>query len=158
MSVRLRDAQPTDAGTLGAILTEAVTETPWLPRLHTAAQEVGFVGQMIDRGWVTVAEDAATARRIGFLARREHEIVSLFVARAHRGRGVGRLLLAQARAGRSTLTLWTFAANVRAQRFYRREGFEVLCRTDGRNNDENMPDVQFGWRAPLPARPQRTAP
>jgi hypothetical protein len=43
------------------------------------------------------------------------------------------------------LRLWTFASNLRAQRFYERHGFvEAQC-TDGRGNEERAPDILYVW-------------
>ena len=56
------------------------------------------------------------------------EVTSLFVART--GQGLGKALLDRAKAGRDRLQLWTFVANDGARRFYRREGFRELGRTD----------------------------
>ena len=44
-----------------------------------------------------------------------------------------------------TLGLWTFQANLRAQAFYRQNGFVEDDRTDGDGNDEKLPDVHFTW-------------
>jgi ribosomal protein S18 acetylase RimI-like enzyme len=65
------------------------------------------------------------------------------------GRGLGTRLLELAKARRpGGLQLWTFASNVRAQRFYERHGFTVVERTDGSGNEERAPDVRYAWRPP----------
>ena len=74
----LRRAQPTDAGTTGAILSAFVEETAWMPDLHTRAEAIGFCGQMIDRGWVDVA--MREGRVCGFIARQDGFIQALYVA------------------------------------------------------------------------------
>jgi GNAT superfamily N-acetyltransferase len=43
------------------------------------------------------------------------------------------------------LRLWTFASNLRAQRFYERHGFVEAQRTDGRGNEERAPDILYVW-------------
>ncbi len=43
------------------------------------------------------------------------------------------------------LQLWTFASNVRAQRFYERHGFVVVERTDGSGNEEKAPGLRYRW-------------
>jgi len=58
------------------------------------------------------------------------EVAALYVDPAHWGRGAGHALLTagveRARAaGHHTLTLWVLATNVRARRFYEREGFSA---------------------------------
>lgn len=139
----LRPARSTDAGTVGAILSEFIDTTPWMPRIHTRAEDLGFAGQMIANGWVTVAEgrDAVT----GFIAQADTDIHALYVAGDARGAGTGSALLAAAKAQVSRLTLWTFQTNARAQAFYLRHGFVAMERTDGARNDERLPDIRFEW-------------
>ena len=57
------------------------------------------------------------------------EIRSFFVAAGHWGRGIGRELMAAAldslrERGCTEATMWSFAANERANAFYERAGFE----------------------------------
>ena len=140
---RLRAAQQTDAGAVGAILSEFIDTTEWMPRVHTRAEDVAHAGMMIDRGWVTVAEHAAGV--VGFAALDGPEVHALYVVRDQRGRGVGSALLEGAKAGKDMLRLWTFQANAGAQRFYLRHGFAEVRRTDGAENDEKLPDIRFAW-------------
>lgn len=151
MSVILRPARSTDAGKTGEILHRFACETSWMPSLHTGAETIAFCGVMIDRGWVTVAE--ADGAVLGFLARDEGEICSLYVASEACGRGIGKRLLEAAKgqvgagchSGR--LSLWTFQANEGARRFYQREGFAEVQRSDGSRNEERLPDIEYVWRA-----------
>ena len=143
MTLRLRPARPTDAGAVGDILSGFTDATDWMPRLHTRAEDLAHAGRLIDRGWVTVAEEAG--RVLGFLARDGEEVVALFVAPAGQGRGMGKALLDAAKADCPRLALWTFQANTPARRFYRREGFHETDQTDGSANDEGLPDVHLRW-------------
>ncbi|MAU46817.1 MAG: GNAT family N-acetyltransferase [Yangia sp.] len=148
MTPRLRPARPTDAGRLGAMMSDAATERPWKPRLHSGAEDIAHAGQMIDAGWVTVAEDDADGALLGFLAREDVYVHALFVAPAAQGTGIGRALMAEAQSHCPTLELWTFEANHGAQRFYERAGFTVVGRSDGSQNDEGLPDIHYRWHAP----------
>lgn len=145
MTLALRPARSTDAGKTGDILHRFQEETPWMPKLHTGAETIAFCGSMIDRGWVTVAEE--DGRICGFIARDGTEICSLYVAPEAQGRGVGKALLEDAKASRTPLTLWAFQANEGAQRFYLREGFAETDRSDGARNEEGLPDIAYTWRA-----------
>ena len=140
----LRAASPTDAGAVGAILSEFVDTTPWMPRLHTRAEDLSHAGMLVDRGWTTVA--VIGGRVLGFLAREEAYVHALYVSAAARGRGVGSALLQGAQAVRPTLDLWTFKANAGARRFYRRHGFAEVRSTAG-DNDEGLPDIHLSWRS-----------
>ena len=82
---------------------------------------------------------------LGFAACDGEELDALYVAEAARRQGVGTALLERLKAKRDRLTLWTFQANEGAQRFYRREGFAEVERTNGTRNDEQLPDVRYVW-------------
>lgn len=146
----LRAAWPTDAGKLGAMITEAVVANPWKPVLHSGAEDISHAGRMIDRGWVTLAEDE-TGQIIGFIALEACYVHSLFVTSTAQGQGVGTMLLEHAKSQADSLDLWTFQANTGAQRFYKRHGFVEVEKTSGADNDEGLPDVRFQWSKPKPA-------
>ena len=143
MNVKLRPAVAGDAAALGAILSDWIDTTPWMPRLHTRDEDRGFVGHLIGTTEVTVAELGGGPA--GFLARDREEIPALYVAVAARGQRTGTALLQQAQSVVRRLTLWTFQANAGAIRFYHRAGFSEAERTDGARNDEKLPDVRLVW-------------
>lgn len=139
----LRPATPLDAGRVGAILSAWVDETPWMPRIHTRAEDIGFAGMMVDRGWVTVSENETIT---GFLARNGDDIHALYIDPKARGQGIGSKLLTNAMHQEDRLTLWTFQANTRAQAFYERHGFTPVEHTGGAGNDEGLPDIRYHWQ------------
>jgi ribosomal protein S18 acetylase RimI-like enzyme len=62
--------------------------------------------------------------------------------------GIGSELLAAAKRERPAgLRLWTFVSNEGAQRFYARHGFREVGRTDGADNEERAPAIQYAWPA-----------
>ena len=140
----LRPARSTDAGSVGAILSEFVETTPWMPNLHSRAEDIGFAGQMIDRGWVTIAE--MSQKVAGFCAREGTEVHSLFVAKPARSHGIGSAFLQAMKVQSDHLTLWTFQANTRAQAFYARHGFAPIEHSDGARKDEGLPDIRYEWK------------
>ena len=139
----LRAGQPLDAGRAGAILSEFAETTPWMPRLHSGAEDIGFAGYMIDKGWVTVAGRSSEVE--AFLACDGSFVNALYVLSAARNSGLGTALLQHAQASNDALQLWTFQANEGAQRFYETHGFREVERTDGAENDENLPDIRYLW-------------
>ncbi|MGR3503255.1 N-acetyltransferase family protein [Pseudaestuariivita sp.] len=141
-AVALRPGAPLDAGWIGGLLTAFVEENPWMPRLHTAAEDVAHAGDLIARGWVTVAEDQA------FIARDGAVVHALYVDAKARRQGLGGRLLEAAKAHSQELRLWTFQANTGAQAFYQTQGFREGLRTDGQTNDEGLPDIEFVWDRP----------
>ena len=149
--IRLRPAQPLDAGRVGAILSGWIDETGWMPRVHSRAEDIAHAAEMVARGWVTVAEggrDLAGDRPglAGFMARDETRIHALYVAAQARGAGLGAALLEAAKRSCDRLDLWTFQNNLGARRFYERHGFRELERTEGAGNDENLPDIRYRWQ------------
>ena len=149
MTPTLRPARSTDAGKIGEILHRFEMETPWMPKQHSGAEAIAFCGVMIDRGWVTVAESEGAV--LGFLARDDGEICSLYIAAGACGRGIGKHLLDAAKrqvlegCDHARLSLWTFQANKGARRFYQREGFAEVQRSDGARNEEGLPDIEYVW-------------
>ncbi|MCX7558998.1 GNAT family N-acetyltransferase [Sulfitobacter sp. F26204] len=142
--IQLREARSTDAGKVGAILTEFAQEADWMPKLHTGAEDVAYAGVMIERGWVSIAMlDGEVA---GFAACDAGALDALYVAAKARGKGLGSTLLQHLQGANPALTLWTFQANLRAQTFYEKHGFTEQERTNGARNDEGLPDIRFHWR------------
>lgn len=128
-NITLRAAFSTDAGKTAAIMSNYMEDTPWLPRTHTGAEDIGFLGSMIDRGWVTVALYAE--KIVGFVARDGANIQALYIKKNARRLGCGAFLLTHAKAGTDKLSLWTFQANTSALAFYSAQGFFEAERTDG---------------------------
>ncbi|CUH67947.1 putative N-acetyltransferase YjaB [Thalassovita autumnalis] len=143
MTLTLRAATPLDAGAVGAILHGFNRDTVWMPKLYSEAETISFAGVMIDRGWVRVAERETV---IGFIARDGAEICSLYLSPDAQGQGIGVQLLEEAKAQSSVLELWAFEANEDARRFYIREGFQEVARSDGARNEEGLPDVRLRWQ------------
>ncbi|MBC7478183.1 MAG: GNAT family N-acetyltransferase [Pseudorhodobacter sp.] len=126
---------------MGAIMADWLAVTPWIPKLHTTEAVMQFSRDLVAAQTVRMAE---VAEGVGFLARDGSEVNALFVAQVVRGRGLGRALIEEAKAV-GPLALWTFQANLAAQRFYLRAGFREVGRTDGAANFEKLPDVRMEW-------------
>jgi GNAT superfamily N-acetyltransferase len=141
--VRLGPAEPGDARALARILGGWVAETPWMPRIHSAEDDLRHAERLIDRMEVTVARNWRGAQ--GFLARDGEVVQALYLAPRARCRGYGSRLVAAAQAAVSRLELWCFQANHGALRFYARHGFTEVERTAGMGNDEKLPDVRLEW-------------
>lgn len=141
--IAIGPARPSDAPAIGAILSDWIDETDWMPRIHKREDEQTFAADMVARGWVSVARRRGAV--VGFLARDGEEVLALYVARTARGQGVGSALLARAKRKSRRLTLWTFQFNHPARRFYADHGFVEIERTGGAGNDEKLPDIKYLW-------------
>lgn len=102
-----------------------------------------------DDGSGALHRAAGDSRReiLGFLALDPADslVSSLYLTPEARGQGIGKALLDRAKAECPLgLGLWTFVANTGARRFYEREGFREVARTDG-DNEEGLPDILFRW-------------
>ncbi|MFK7765202.1 MAG: GNAT family N-acetyltransferase [Roseobacter sp.] len=137
-------ARSLDAGAVGNILSVSNDLLPWLPRVHNAAEEIGFAGDMIDAGWVRVAK--ADGKVVAFIARHENEIYALYVLPEYQDKGVGTALIEDAKSECDALYLWSYVANGLATRFYGLRGFEEIDRTDGSSNEASLPDIRFEWK------------
>ncbi len=138
--MKLRDATVADAPALALVLGNWIRDTPWMPKLHTKAQDLIFVTQLITTRVVRMED-----RGLGFLARQDGEIDALYLVPSARGQGLGKALLDEAKAAEEMLTLWAFQANLGARRFYEREGFVEAFMTNGGDNVEGLKDVRLVW-------------
>lgn len=141
--VTISPARSLDAGAVGHILSASNDAMPWLPRLHSAAEEIRYAGDMIDAGWVTVAK--LDGKVVGFIAVWEEEVHALYVLYQASRKGVGTALIEQAKTESNKLSLWSYVANEPATRFYIKRGFVETDRTDGSGNDVGLADIRFEW-------------
>jgi ribosomal protein S18 acetylase RimI-like enzyme len=88
----------------------------------------------------------ASGNVVGLLARDGDLIDQLFVAVGEQRRGIGTLLLAQARKLSPTgLRLFTFTRNTAARAFYEKHGFRAV-KFGLSPPPESEPDVEYHWR------------
>ena len=135
----LRDARADDAPMMAQVLGDWCRDTPWMPKLHSRAEDMWFINALMQTHVVRVAEG------LGFLARQGSVVDALYLAPAGRGQGFGRALLDEVKVT-GLVQLWTFQANQGARAFYLREGLREVRMTDGSGNDEKLPDVWMEWR------------
>ncbi|MEM6886794.1 MAG: GNAT family N-acetyltransferase [Pseudomonadota bacterium] len=142
-TVTISAGEPLHAGAIGRILDATNDQMSWLPRVHSSAEEIGYAGDMIEAGWVTVAK--LDRHVVGFMAVYEQSIYALYVLPEVQNQGIGTRLLETAKAENERLTLWSYAENAQATRFYRLRGFVDVDRTDGSDNEAGLPDICFEW-------------
>jgi GNAT superfamily N-acetyltransferase len=145
-AIRCRPAHADDMRACAAILNRWIDETPWMPRVHSHADvERHYRETVFGTRDVAVADCGGAVA--GFISLSDdHCVTGFYVDNAMRRKGCGKALLDHAKAKHSDgLWLWTFQANSGARRFYVREGFHEVRRTDG-DNEEGLPDILFEWR------------
>ena len=116
---------------------------PYLPDLHTAEEDRAFVRERMFAQcavWVAANDEVR-----GFCAFRDGWVDQLYVDPGFHGRGLGSRLLAQAKAAQPQLQLWVFQKNLPAIAFYEAQGFRLVRRTDGHDNEEKEPDALYAW-------------
>jgi len=148
-SIRVRRAQSGDSeAAADLVVASRLASEPAIPPLvHSPAEVRDWFARVVVREMeLWVAETASDNRLVGVMAVRGDTIEQLYVLPGWTGQGIGRQLLTVAKdQGHSSLELWAFQSNVRARRFYEREGFRVVEATDGAANEERAPDVRLRW-------------
>ncbi|SDE33918.1 GNAT family N-acetyltransferase [Glycomyces harbinensis] len=134
-----------DAASVTEIFWAARGGMTYLPALHTYDETAWWVEEvMIPAAELWIAERHGVP--VGFAALGGDWLDHLYVSPAAQGHGVGEALLAKAKRRRKALDLHVFEQNTGAQAFYERHGFSLLGKSDGRGNEEKLPDRHMLWR------------
>ena len=80
----------------------------------------------------------------GFLGLNGEYIEGIFVSEEAQSRGIGKLLLNHAKGRKSALRLNVYQKNMRAIRFYQREGFQI--QREGLDAATGEPEYEMLWR------------
>ena len=153
--LRLRAAVVADGAEICAVyLASRRDALPYLPELHSDEAMLRWIMDgLLPNSIVRIAE--ADGRIAGFLALKSTEIDHLYVHPDYYRRGVGRQLLAEARAlSPERLHLFTFQRNSRARALYEAHGFVAIDFNDGSRNEEREPDVKYVWTRTSIAAPR----
>lgn len=137
-----RLAEAEDAAPMAAVRSDWALQTPWMPKLHSRESHLAHMRRQMAQAQVWTIGTPA----LGCLVLDGDEVDALYLAPQARGRGLGKALLDKTKSRQSRLELWVFQANEGARRFYQREGFVELRRTEGEANEEGLPDIRMGWR------------
>lgn len=118
MSEPIRKALATDAEACGAVLNAWIDATDWLPREIEPDALVEILRDGLPKREAYVIGDPV----VGYLSMDpvENHIWGFYVLP---GQGLGKALMDWVKVGRNYLRLNSHAANVRAHKFYAREGF-----------------------------------
>jgi ribosomal protein S18 acetylase RimI-like enzyme len=153
MNATLRPATAADAPRIASLLIDTRSAfMRYAPSAHPDEELREWVAShLVPSGGVTVAE--VQGQVVAAMATEQSQTASwvtqMAVDPALVGQGIGSLLLAHAmRTLALPIRLYTFQANVGAQRFYERYGFLPIELTDGQANEEHCPDVLYELKAP----------
>lgn len=136
-----RRAGPEDVPGIAAVLNRWIDETPWYPRAHAPEVLEGFIGEALPDREIWVLGDPIEAYLS--LDPVSGRIGALYCSRT--GMGCGKALMDEAKRGRDVLWLHTNVPNLRAQRFYRREGFERVGEEIAPEPPETVPELRMEW-------------
>jgi len=142
----LRKATKSDAARIADIhRASRMGAMPWLPDLHTPAEDLWFYENLVipDQDVMVYEVDGTIA---GFISCADGWLHHLYVDPEYWGKGLGAVLLLHAQAHNKSLQLWVFQQNEKARGFYAAHGFSELELTDGKANEEQLPDVKMIWR------------
>jgi GNAT superfamily N-acetyltransferase len=118
---------------------------PWLASLHTPEQDRWFFRESVFKACEVWGAFDDTAM-VGIIAFKPDWIDQLYILPSAQNRGLGTELLRVAKMSSiGHLHLWTFQRNLRARRFYERQGFALVRETDGARNEEKEPDALYLW-------------
>lgn len=142
MTYTYRSATARDGEACARIVCAWSEETPWIEPVRDFDGVVAFWSGFLHNvptSWVCVSDGDV----VGFCAREDDNIGGLYLAKTARGQGVGKHLLNLAKEDRDWITVWAYALNDRARKFYRREG----CLEISREIDERygLEDVEHRW-------------
>lgn len=141
----IREAQKADMPVCAAILNDWIDATAWMPRVHDHEDVEQYYSDIVFQERQVKVVDV-NGEVCAFMAlSNDAYVTALYVRSSHRREMFGRSLIDHAKTlYPRQLNLWTFDENKDAQRFYRRENFVEVRRTDG-DNEENLPDILLRW-------------
>lgn len=153
--VALHSYRPQDFDATARLWYEVGLAThPYISARYTYAEYVAYFRDVMSRGcgiWLAEVTDELA----GFIILRSDYVDQLYVAVAYQRRGIGGVLMAQARV-QSPEGLWLrcFIRNTNARAFYERLGFRVI---DFGVSEEGEPEMRFRWLPPQLTASTRSA-
>lgn len=116
------------------------------PCVHTDAEVREWISSIVIPLQDTWVAETDNRKIVAMMSIENGWVDQLYVDPEWNGQGIGSSLIELSKAlYPHGLELWTFESNVDARRFYERHGFVEAERTDGRNNEEQAPDIRFHW-------------
>ncbi|WP_298848774.1 GNAT family N-acetyltransferase [uncultured Ruegeria sp.] len=136
----IRRAVPDDVTACAEVIHGWATQTKWMPDELQVEELSVLIRDAFDSREIWVAGDPVDCYMS--VDPVQQKIGALFCRRT--GQGIGKCFVDKAKEGRAFLWLTTHRPNVAAQRFYRREGFEVTAEEPPVPPD-TVPVYRMGW-------------
>ncbi|WP_283426929.1 GNAT family N-acetyltransferase [Shimia sagamensis] len=140
--VAVRRAVEADVPAMAQIVCDWEAATEWMTSPYAPAEIAEFIREAMPEREIWVAGDPIE----GYLSFDVNvsRVGGLYCRKT--GAGVGKALMDKAKSGRGFVWLTTHEPNEKAQKFYKREGFEEVSRHDG-EIQESVREVRMEWRA-----------
>jgi GNAT superfamily N-acetyltransferase len=143
--LKIGRAGASDGAGIATVYLTSTAKLGFLPRRHNGQDTWHHFATMPTRQECWIVE--GQGRIAAFLAITPGWIDHLYVHPTAQSRGFGSALLKQANLILPDgFELWTFQQNKQARAFYDRHGLHITERTDGRRNEEHLPDLKYTWR------------
>jgi ribosomal protein S18 acetylase RimI-like enzyme len=145
MSVKFIEASDEDAIEISQILEDWAKSNHEIPLAHNNDERADYGRWLLEHTSVTMIQ--SNGRVIGFLALEKHTIQALYIKKDFQRLGFGQAAIRFVQKQSQELGLWVLQSNIDAQRFYQRLDFQLVEISDGQDNDYNLPDFFYSWKA-----------
>ncbi|WP_050603620.1 N-acetyltransferase [Ruegeria sp. 6PALISEP08] len=139
---KIRRAVPGDVTSCAKVIHDWAKQTDWMSEELPVEELANLIGDAFDSREIWVAGDPVDCYMS--VDPEQQKIGALYCSRT--GQGIGKRFVEIAKEGREFLWLTTHRPNTAAQRFYRREGFEVTAEEPPVPPD-TVPVYRMEWRA-----------
>jgi len=118
-----------------------------IPETHSLEAHMNFVRAYLAEGKkICIALDNTQRISVGVLVLNKHYLDQLYIHNDYQSLGIGEMLLNFAKNNSDNrIVLRTFQINKKAQMFYEKRGFKAISFSDGSNNEEGLPDIEYEW-------------
>ena len=138
---QIRRATSGDVPDCARVVHDWATQTDWMPEELPVEELATLIHEAFDSREIWVMGDPVDCYMS--VDPKQQKIGALYCQRT--GRGIGKRFVDKAKEGRDFLWLTTHRSNTGAQRFYRREGFEVT-REEPPVPPDTVPVYRMEWR------------
>ena len=142
----IRPATEDDLAECARIVNDYIDATDWLPRARSREEIAALFTPELFATRVLLVADVAGAVVACLSVSKQGFMHGIYVDVPFRGRGIGKLLLDEVKARfPGGLELTVFEPNIRAYRFYEREGFRELPHRRVEYAHDGVPMLLMRW-------------